>query len=377
MTKTIFRRAGLALLAWATLSMSLASSAQDIVVGQIGPFTVLPSPDAKEVNEGALAYFEQINAAGGVNGRKITVFTLDDKFNGDEFVKQLDVAIARNPVALITPIGSAALQKLVNDKLLDKRDTVIVNAIPGADSFRNPGHPRLFHVRASDRNQISKIVSHASTLSLKSMMVFHQDLPIGTGGLAVAKEVGDKAGIKISGLMSKHDDAALAQVAPQVAAARNDAVLVIGSPKFMADAIAQLRKANTLSSVYALSYLSAGLLTKVVGDAQAKGVGIAQAFPSPTARVSELQRAFQNTMAKHAPNVKNITHFHFEGYISARVLVEGLKRSGNNPTPAKLAEALRRMGPLDMRGFIVDFSKGNSGSQFVDIAVVSNGKLLY
>jgi branched-chain amino acid transport system substrate-binding protein len=354
-----------------------ASRAQEIVVGQVGPFTVLPSPDAKEINEGAKAYFDQTNQRGGVSGRKISLFTLDDKFNGDEFAKQLEVAAERKPIALITPIGSAALQKTLKENLLDKYDLVVLNAIPGADSFRNPGHPRLFHIRASDRNQITKIVSHASTLSFKTVAVLHQDLPIGTAGLAVAKEVGEKAGMKVTGIQSKHDDASIAQAAPLVAKSGSDAVIVIGSPKFMADAIAQLKKINTLSSIYALSYLSAGLLTKVAGDKYAKGVGIAQTFPSPSARVSELQRSFQETMSKHAPDVKNISHFHFEGYITARVLVEALKRSGSNPTPTKLADALRRMGPIDMRGFVVDFSKGNSGSQFVDIAVVSNGRLLY
>lgn len=361
-----------------SLGMSVtAALAQEVVVGQIGPFTVLPSPDAKEINEGAKAYFEQINARGGVNGRKISLFTLDDKFNGDEFAKQLGVAAQRNPVALITPIGSAALQKALKENLLDRYDFVLLNAIPGADSFRNPGHPRLFHIRASDRNQITKIVSHASTLSHKTITVFHQDLPIGTGGLAVAKEVGEKAGMRVTGIQSKHDDASIAQAAPLVARAASDTVLVIGSPKFMADAIAQLKQAKSLSSIYALSYLSAGLLTKVAGEAQAKGVGIAQTFPSPTARVSELQRAFQETMKNHAPDVKAITHFHLEGYITARTLVEALKRVAGEPTPGKLAQALTRMGPIDMRGFVVDFSKGNSGSQFVDIAVVSNGRLLY
>ncbi len=376
--KTGFGLSSVACIAMVSLALSAANAlAQDIVVGQVGPFTVLPSPDAKEINEGAKAYFDQVNARGGVNGRKISLFALDDKFNGDEFAKQLAVAAQRNPVALITPIGSAALQKALKENLLDNYDFVVLNAIPGADSFRNPGHPRLFHIRASDRNQITKIVSHASTLSNKTITVFHQDLPIGTGGLAVAKEVGEKAGMKVTGIQSKHDDASLAQAAPAVAKTGSDTVLVIGSPKFMADAIAQLKQAKTLSSIYALSYLSAGLLTKVAGDAQAKGVGIAQTFPSPIARVTELQRAFQDTMKNYAPDVKTISHFHLEGYITARTLAEALKRVSGEPTPSKLAQALTRMGPLDMRGFVVDFSKGNSGSQFVDIAVVSNGRLLY
>jgi branched-chain amino acid transport system substrate-binding protein len=354
-----------------------AAFAQNIMVGQIGPFTGLPSPDATEINQSAQAYFDQVNAAGGVGGRKIEFFKLDDKFNGDEFVKQLAVAAEKNPIALITPIGSAALQRAMKDNLFDKYDFVVVNAIPGADIFRKPGHPRLFHIRASDGQQIAKIVRHAKTVGINNLQVLHQDLPIGTAGIAVAKEAGAAAGMKVEGVQAKHDDTALGVGARQVARANPEGVLVIGSPKYMADAITQLRGANVLSSVFALSYLPPGLVTKIAGEAGARGVGVAQTYPNPVGRSSELVREFQATMKKHAPTVTNYTAFHLEGYISARVLVEALRRGGA-ASADRLARALRDVGLLDLGGFTVDFSKGNAGSSFVDIAVVTTGgKLMY
>jgi hypothetical protein len=54
-----------------------------------------------------------------------------------------------------------------------------------------------------------------------------------------------------------------------------------------------------------------------------------------------------------------------------------VKDVSSKPTPAKVAKALLCKGPLDMNSFIVDSSKSNSGSQFVGIAVVSNGRPLY
>ena len=87
----------------------MPAHAQDIVVGQIAPFTVLPSPDAHEINRGAQAYFDQINEAGGVGGRRISFFKLDDKFNGDEFALQLEVARTRRPIALTTRFVSSKI----------------------------------------------------------------------------------------------------------------------------------------------------------------------------------------------------------------------------------------------------------------------------
>ncbi|MGL4575645.1 MAG: ABC transporter substrate-binding protein [Burkholderiaceae bacterium] len=357
--------------------LSSAVWAQDIVVGQVGPFTGLPSPDATEVNQGAQAYFDLINERGGIGGRKITFFKLDDQFKGDEFAKQIDVAAQKKPIALITPIGSAAMQRAFKDNLFDKYDFVVVNAIPGADIFRKPGHPRLFHIRASDGQQITKIINHAKTVGINSVTVLHQDLPIGTAGLERAREIAVPLNVKIEGFQAKHDDTSLAEGARKVAQRAPESVLVIGSPKYMADAINQLRRAGVLNSIFALSYLPPGLVTKLAGEDNARGIGIAQTYPNPNGRTIGLQREFQETMKKYAPSVTNYSAFHLEGYISARVLVEALRRSGA-VSADRVARALRSIDGLDLGGFVVDFSSGNTGSSYVDIAVVTKGgRLMY
>ncbi|MEK9951532.1 MAG: ABC transporter substrate-binding protein, partial [Curvibacter sp.] len=107
------------------LLLPLAAAAQDIVIGQIGPFSGLPAPDAPQLNQGARAYFAQLNKAGGINGRKISFFELDDTYKPDGFVAAFEQAMQRKPVALISPVGSASLQRMFADKLLDKHDVVI------------------------------------------------------------------------------------------------------------------------------------------------------------------------------------------------------------------------------------------------------------
>jgi branched-chain amino acid transport system substrate-binding protein len=66
-----------------------------------------------------------------------------------------------------------------------------------------------------------------------------------------------------------------------------------------------------------------------------------------------------------------------EGYITARVFAEAARRS-RSLNPSGIAQALRAMGEVDLGGFRVNFAKGNLGSNWVDIGVVSgDGKLLY
>jgi branched-chain amino acid transport system substrate-binding protein len=371
----ILRQAALCLVA---MCCAAGAWAQALVVAQIGPFTGLPSPDAHEINAGAQAHFAAVNARGGINGRRIVFIKFDDEFKGDNFLIRLNEAASKKAIALVSPIGSAGLQNAFKQDAFSKYDLVIVNAIPGADTFRSPGHPRLFHIRASDGQQITAILRNAKTVGISSMAVLHQDLPIGTAGLAKAQEIGGAQAIKINSVQSKHDEASLAAAVLKITGVAAQSIMVIGSPKFMADSIAAVRKAGIGSQAFALSYMPAGLAVKMAGEKGARGVGIAQTYPNPNSVNMALTRELRTTMSKFAPQVTTYTAFHLEGYISARILVEGLKRSGANPTADRLATSLRAMGPQELGGFLVDFSKGNSGSSFVELAVIdSAGKLRY
>jgi hypothetical protein len=195
------------------------ASADDINIAQIGPFTGLPSPDAHEINAGALAYFAKVNAAGGVSGRQLTLTKFDDGFNGENFVKQLDaVKSAKKYVALLSPIGSAGIGRALKEQLFDDAGVIVINAVPGSDALRSPGHPNLFHVRAGDAKQLERVVMHAKVLNLQKLMVLHHDLPIGVVGLASIKAIAERVGgIRVTSVMSSQEIPAITAASIEVA----------------------------------------------------------------------------------------------------------------------------------------------------------------
>ena len=351
----------------------------EIVVGQIGPFTGIPVPDALQLNQGIKACFAQINERGGVGGRKVAFFELDDTYNGDGFAKAFAQAMQRKPVALLDPVGSAALKRMLDDKMLDSSDVIVLNAIPGAEALRNPGHPKLFHIRAGDRQQIEKIVQHAVTLGVTELAVLHHNIVIGTSGLAMAQAAATASGkLKVVPFEATAEIPSLQAAAKKVAGSGAKAVLVVGAPRFMADGVAQVRSLGGGQFVFALSYVPAGLLARVAGES-ARGVGLSQTYPNPMGVSSPLQREFQAAMKQSFPDVAvaSYTSFHLEGYISARVLAEAARRS-KDVTADTLAKTLRTMGEYDMGGFRVNFARNNIGSGFVDIGVVNaDGRLIY
>lgn len=374
------RQLSLAALA-STLPLSLhaqdSSASGDIVVAQIGPFTVLPAPDAHLLNEGFKAAIADVNASGGINGRRIRLLTLDDAYSYEGFVKQLGVARQQKAVALLTPIGSATLTKALETRVFDAQDLAVINAIPGAAVLRTPGHPMWFHVRAGDHQQIEKIVSHARTTGYNSMGVLYQNIPMGSSGLssaqAAAKAMG---GMDIVGIESAPDAASMAAAAEKMAAARAQTALVVGAPRFAGEGLAALRKAGLTQQLFTLSYLPAAALVKFAGDG-ARGVGIAQTFPNPSGVRIGLQRSFAQTMRTHAPDVKVWSAFHMEAFVCVQLLAAAARRA-SSVNGVGLANALHKLGEVNLGGFQVDFSKGNVGSKWVDIAVVDrSGKLMY
>lgn len=368
----------LALASWVLASASPGASAQDILVGQIGPFTGMPTRDPYDIRDGALAYFEQVNRSGGVHGHKISLFTLDDAFDASTFMVRFNEAMARQPVALITPIGTA-VAGLLKSGALDTANIVVLNAVPGAETFRHPGHSKLFHVRSSDKAQLAKVLQHCKSLGILRIHVLSEDVTAAQVRLAALRSSAETlGGLTITATELHNDPKALAAAAQAAAAEQPQAVIVLGIPIFMAKAIAQLRQAGVQQATYALSYLDASLVAKVAGVDGARGVGITQALPNPNGQKLPIQREFQTAMAKQFPELKTYSPFNMEGYVTARVLVTALRRMDGTPTPAALAKSLRDMGWTDLGGFRVDFSQTNEGSTWSDIAVMSsNGKLIF
>ena len=347
-----------------------------IVVGQIGPFTNLPAPDAKLLNRGMHAAFDQANAAGGINGRPLALFELDDGYSADGFVSRFAEAMKRKPVALLSPVGSVAIKRMLEAHLLDAADVVVLNAVPGAESLRNPGHPKLFFVRAGDRHQVECIVRHAKVLRVSHMAVLHQDLPVGTSALAMAQRAAGEQGMKVTPFAATKDKDQLAEAAAKVAALHPQSVIVVGAAPFMAEGVAALTRAGVRQFVYALSDVSPEAIHRL-SEGQARGVALAQNYPNPNGVAMALQRDFQAAMKRGATAGGPYALFELEGYICARVLIEALRRS-REISPAALARTLSGMGELNLGGFRVNFSKDNNGSSFVDIALVGEGgKLVY
>ena len=100
------------------------------------------------------------------------------------------------------------------------------------------------------------------------------------------------------------------------------------------------------------------------------GVGISQVVPFPwnvgTPVVRDYQRALASETGKESYSFTSL-----EGYIAAKVLVEGLRRAGRDLTRERLVAALETLVDYDAGGFLVNYSPtDHGGSRYVELTAI-------
>lgn len=361
------------------LFAACTASAGELVIAHIGPFSGPLSTNGLANYDGAKACVDETNASGPVNGNTLKLIREDDQYKPDETVRLLRAIAQRDkPLAFINLLGSANVGAVLKDKTLDDLRIPAVGITPGADAMRTPGSPWMFHVHASDNAQLRRIVDHLATIGLNRIAVVYQDIPFGQGGMKFIDELAPSLKVSVVARVpapSGADD--LTAQAAQLRKANAQAYVMILAPNSGVALAQYVRTGGDTTPIYGMSYIPVKGLIDKAGAANAVGIGLAQVTPNTFSSSSALVRRFHAAMDKHVPAATSHSQLHLIGYLSCRVLVEGLRLSGNAPTPDKLQAALSKVR-VDLGGYFIDFAGANVASKYVDIGVVTkDGRLMY
>jgi branched-chain amino acid transport system substrate-binding protein len=161
-----------------------------------------------------------------------------------------------------------------------------------------------------------------------------------------------------------------------ILAAEAQAVIMIAVNKPAAAFIKQYRSAGGGGLLFNISVVDPAELVKLAGLKEARGLGISQVVPFPYQPNLPVVREFHRALRKHAPG-ESVNYTNFEEYLGAKVLVEGLRRAGPNPTRERLMAALETMKDFDLGGITVSYGpQQRIGSRYVEITVIGvDGKL--
>jgi ABC-type branched-subunit amino acid transport system substrate-binding protein len=158
-------------------------------------------------------------------------------------------------------------------------------------------------------------------------------------------------------------------------ASEPDAIVMVGAYAACAQFIKQMKKAGSGATFYNVSFVGSKALADALGD-EGSGVAISQVVPFPWGSAVPVVKEYQ-ALAKKA-GYADYNFSAMEGFVTAKVMVEGLRRAGKNPTREGLVDALEKMQDVDLGGFYVSYSpKNHAGSKFVDLTIIGHsGKFL-
>ncbi len=366
-------------MAAAVLATAAGPALAEIVIAQVatksGPLAV----STQGAYDGAKAYFDQVNAQGGIDGQRIRMVFEDDQYKASETIRLLnEIAKRDKPLLFMTLTGSPAVQEVIAKKTLDDLKIANVSVFPGAEHLRKPGSPWVFHIHAGDRRQIRHILKHVSTLGMSRVALAYQDDPFGKNGMAFFDEAAAELKLQVMGRVGmEFTTPKVAEFAKQLKATGAQTYVMVLGRGICSSLIKELRALGDLTPVYAMSYVPPEAIIEKVGLEHSVGVGIAQVLPDGNGSKMALTRDFQATMSK-AGKQSGFTSAHMMGYVTARIAVEAIRRAGPNPSSARVAAALRQLR-MDLGGYTVNFTTGeNVASDWVDIGVLGRtGRLMY
>lgn len=372
-------RKTVAVLATAWVGICTHAVAADITVVQVAPLTGVLASTGQQMVLGGKLYFDWINANGGIYGAKIKHEVLDDGYKVEETVRLTKEALDKPEViALFGFAGTANIAKLLADGVLDAGGAPLVAPYTGGEVLRSPFNPYIFHVRAGYADETEHIVKQVATLGMSRIAVMYQNDAFGKAGLAGVEAAVAKRKMKlvVAAPYERNTDQ-VADAVRQIKASDAQAVIMISVNRSTAAFASQYREAGGGGQLYNISVVNPDELVKLAGLKAVHGLGISQVVPYPYMANKPVVREYQKLLALYGGG-QPINYTSFEEFLGAKVLVEGLRRAGPNPTRARLLKALESMGNFDLGGSTVGYSASNRiGSRYVEVTVVGgSGKLL-
>lgn len=363
--------ASLLLVALGARAAEVGVTDNEIRVGQFAAQTGPAAELGKRMQLGILAHFNAVNAAGGVNGRKLTLVSRDDGYEPEKAALAAKALIEEDKVfALIGSVGTPTTLAAV--PAINAAGIPLIGPFTGAQALREPFNRNLFHVRASYFDETERIVQHLSTVGIKKIAVFYQNDSYGKAGLEGVMRALIKRNLKPAATVTvERNSIDVAAALAEIIKVSPEAVIQISAYKSCAALIKQAKAKSYGGQFFNVSFVGSKALADELGDSGA-GVTISQVVPFPYTPSSAIVREYQQRMSE-AGN-KEFDFSSMEGFLAAKVFTEGLRKAGKNPSRESFVTALESLRDYNLSGFTVNYSaKSHEGSRYTDLTIIGRG----
>jgi ABC-type branched-subunit amino acid transport system substrate-binding protein len=329
-------------------------SSDSILFGQAAALEGPSSALGQGMRQGILAAFAEINAKGGVHGRKLRLVSRDDGYDPDQSVVQTTKLIEEDKVfALIGAVGTPTTTATV--PIAKARNVPFIGPFSGAAFLRAPDLHNVINIRASYAAEAEAWIKHLTEdLHIRNIAIFYQDDSFGRDGLAGVKLALEKRGMELTAEGTfERNTKTVRSALRTLKRAEPEAVVMVGTYGPCAEFIKLAHKAGFRPTFVNISFVGANALAKELGP-EGEGVIVSQVVPFPWDRSVKLVAEYQAAEMALDPQMKP-EFVSLEGYLSGRLVAAALEITGPNPTRAEMLRLINDVGKFDISGNIITF----------------------
>jgi branched-chain amino acid transport system substrate-binding protein len=315
---------------------------KEIKIGHINPYSG-PASSYGAIGKSIGAYFDKINAEGGINGRKVTFITLDDGYNPAKTVEQARKLVEQEEVLLLfqtlgTPPNSA-IHKYMNDKKVP-----MLFVATGATKWGDPKNfPWTMGYQPNYQSESKVFAAHIlETKPNAKIAILMQNDDYGKDYLKGFEDgLGDKAKTMIvSKLTYEVTDPTVDSQMVSLKASGADTFFNITTPKFAAQAIKKAHELGWKPAHYLNSVSTAvGSVLTPAGIEASIGIYSAGYIKDPTDPQFQKGKEWDDWVAymkKYHPTGSMLENLNVYGYTVAQLMVHVLTQAGDDLTRANI-----------------------------------------
>lgn len=369
----LLRILSLAVLLILLLCASSVLASETIDIGMSAAFKGATGGLGIELYRGSMAYIQHINDTGGINGRLIRIIAYDDGYNPTPAINNTIRLIDQDNVFLLygyvgTPTVTRVLPILKSNS---ERNVFLFFPFTGAQPHRQPPYEEyVFNLRASYNQETEGLVQNFIKIGRKKIAVFYQADAYGRSGWNGVRTTLAKYGLKIAGEATYRRGTNFTDsLAQQVKILRNsgaDAVISIGAYAACAAFIRDARDAGWDVPIANVSFVGSEFLLNLLIEAgRSSGKDYtadlinSQVVPSYEDTSLAAVQQYRELMDKYdqlppqylmEPGYKPLRYSFvgFEGFLDAKLLVEILRKIGNNPDKRRIKSIVEGLHKLDI-----------------------------
>ena len=346
-------------------------SKDSILFGQVAALNGPAQALGQGMREGILAAFEEANRAGGINGRKFELKSIDDSYEPEKTIEATNKAIKEDKVfALVGAVGTPTSR--AGQPIATAAKVPFIGPFTGAEFLRNPFNRYVVNIRASYFQETEAWVEHLTNdLGVTRIAILYQDDAFGLSGLAGVKKAMEKRNLSLVAEGTfKRNTIAIKSALLEIMKSQPQAVVTVGPYKPIATFIKLARQLKVDATFVAISFVGSDSLAQELGS-EGAGVVVSQVVPFPGDKSLPVVASYHSALA--AVNEKSKPGFvSLEGYLAGRLVVEAIRRIPGEPTRDAFLDAIERE-PFDLGGMKLTFSATqNQGSNQVYFTVLQS-----